>query len=397
MTARTDSQPNCPALDSFVSQRADGSVGAVTPPFGRTASDGSRCECDLLVIGAGPTGLYATYYAGFRGLSVCVVDANDAVGGQITALFPDKVIRDVAGFAEITGAELVDALTHQASSARPHYHLGVVANELRHTDNGFEVTLSEGTVIRAARILLTVGLGNYRPRPLPAGVGWEDRGLQYRVEPLESYRDRDVVIVGGGDSALDWALHLEPVAATVTLVHHRNEFRAHPRTVADVEASTVRIERNSRITELVGGERLEQIVTTSGGVKTTIPSSILIAALGMVADLGPLRGWGVELVGQRIHVDPSMETSVPGIYAAGDVVERPAKVRLITVGFGEAATAVNHLAAQLQPNADVFPGHSTDTPSTQLRPPIPEGDSTGPRNGGSEPADVARCNPAQQL
>lgn len=368
MTAHIDNYYNGTG-DCAITECSNGTIDAMAPQQGSTAgSVESLCECDLLVIGAGPTGLYATYYAGFRGLEVCLVDANDTVGGQITALFPDKVIRDVAGFSEVTGAELVDALVGQASSAHPHYHLGVVANELGRTDGSFTVSLSDGTIVRADRILLTVGLGGFRPRLLPAGAGWTDRGLQYRVEPLESYRNRDVVIVGGGDSALDWALHLESVASTVALVHHRNEFRAHPSTVTDVEASSVRIMRNSRVAKLVGDEHLEQVIVTSAGENTTIPASILIAALGMVADLGPLRGWGIELVGQRIKVDPTMETSVPGIFAAGDVVDRPAKVRLITVGFGEAATAVNHLASQLQPNAGVFPGHSTDIPSGRHQP-----------------------------
>lgn len=370
MTAHSDSRLSGTTECSF-GKGGKATNGAVASPDAEmVASDDVSCRCDLLVIGAGPTGLYATYYAGFRSLEVCVVDANESVGGQITAMFPDKVIRDVAGFAEITGAQLVDALFRQASSALPHYHLGVVADELERTDNCFKVTLSDGTVVQAARILLTVGLGNYRPRPLPAGAGWRDRGLQYQVDRLDSYREHDVVIVGGGDSALDWALHLESIAATVTVVHHRDEFRAHPSTVTEVEASSVRILRNSRVTELIGDERLEQVVVTSAGKNTAIPASFLIPALGMIADLGSLRNWGFELAGQRIKVNPTMETNVPGIYAAGDVVERPAKVRLITVGFGEAATAVNHLAPQLHPNTEVFPGHSTDAPLTERRPVI---------------------------
>lgn len=188
-------------------------------------------ECDLLVIGAGPTGLYATYYAGFRGHRVAVVDSLPELGGQITAMYPEKAILDVAGFPSVKGRDLVEGLVAQAATAAPEYLLGRTALTLEHRDDGVAVGLDDGTVVRAGAVLVTAGIGTFSPRPLPAGEGWLGRGMEFFVPSFAPYAGKDVVIVGGGDSAFDWAVHLEPVARSVTLVHRREAFRAHERTV----------------------------------------------------------------------------------------------------------------------------------------------------------------------
>ena len=325
---------------------------------------GQSVEVDLLIVGAGPTGLFGAYYAGFRGLSVAVVDSLPEIGGQITAMYPEKEIRDVAGFPSVRGRELVERLADQAASASPTYLLDRTATELSldHATGGVRIVLDDGTVVQAGAVVLTAGIGKFTPRELPAARGRQGNGVAYFVPSLEEYTDTDVVIVGGGDSAFDWALHLEPVARSVTLVHRRDTFRAHQATVDSVLASSVRVMTGSAVTALVGDEDLEAVDVTDLGTKdvTRLKAEAVVAALGFLADLGPLRDWGVELDKRHVVVDSAMRTNLPRVYAAGDITEYPGKVRLIAVGFGEVATAVNNSAVDLHPEQSVFPGHSTE-------------------------------------
>ena len=318
-------------------------------------------DADLLIIGAGPTGLYAAYYAGFRGLRVAVVDSLPELGGQITAMYPEKAILDVAGFPSVKGRDLVDGLVEQASTAHPAYHLDRTARTLRHGDDHVVVGLDDGSEISAGALLITAGIGKFSPRPLPAGDGWLGRGMEFFVPSFQPYAGKDVVIVGGGDSAFDWALHLEPVARSVALVHRRDAFRAHQRTVDAVRDSAVEIITRAQVTAMRGEETLAEVeVTVDGEEPRTMPCQALVAALGFVADLGPLQEWGIEVEKRHVVVGPSMQTSLPRVFAAGDITEYPGKVRLIAVGFGEAATAVNNAAVAIDPTAHVFPGHSSE-------------------------------------
>ncbi len=207
-------------------------------------------ECDLLIIGAGPTGLFAAYYAGFRGHRVAVVDSLPELGGQITAMYPEKLIFDVAGFPGVKGRTLVEGLVEQAATAKPEYLLGRTATGLVHDDDGVTVTCDDGTEIRAGAVLITAGIGKFSPRPLPAGDGWVGRGMEFFVPSFEPYAGKDVVIVGGGDSAFDWALNLTGIARTIALVHRRDAFRAHERTVQQVQDSDVEIITKAQVTEL---------------------------------------------------------------------------------------------------------------------------------------------------
>lgn len=317
-------------------------------------------DVDLLVIGAGPTGLFATYYAGFRGFRVAVVDSLPELGGQITAMYPEKQILDVAGFPSVKGRELVEGLVAQAATAKPDYLLDRTATTLEHGEDGVVVGLDDGTQVRAKAVLVTAGIGKFSPRPLPAGDGWLGRGMEFFVPSFAPYAGKDVVIVGGGDSAFDWALHLEPVARSVALVHRRDAFRAHQRTVDAVQASSVEIITRAEVSALRGNGVLEEVDITVDGETTTRPAQALVAALGFVADLGPLQQWGLEVEKRHIVVDPSMRTNLARVFAAGDITEYPGKVRLIAVGFGEAATAVNNAAVVIDPSAHVFPGHSSE-------------------------------------
>jgi len=317
-------------------------------------------DTDLLVIGAGPTGLFSAYYAGFRGLRVAVVDSLPELGGQITAMYPEKQILDVAGFPTIKGRDLVEGLVAQAATAKPEYFLDRTAVTLRHDDDSVAVGLDDGRELTAGAVLITAGIGKFSPRPLPAGDGWLGRGLEFFVPSFAPYAGKDVVIVGGGDSAFDWALHLEPVARSVTLVHRRDAFRAHQRTVDAVRDSSVEIVTRAEVTALRGDGLLESVEITVDGEATTRPAQAVVAALGFLADLGPLQRWGIEVSKRHVVVDSAMRTSVERVFAAGDITEYPGKVRLIAVGFGEAATAVNNAAVAINPGAHLFPGHSSE-------------------------------------
>lgn len=317
-------------------------------------------ETDLLIVGAGPTGLFATYYSGFRGLRVAVVDSLPELGGQITAMYPEKQILDVAGFPTVKGRDLVAGLVAQATTASPDYHLGRTATSLAESADAVTVTLDDGTEITAGAVLITAGIGKFSPRALPAGEGWAGRGLEFFVPNFDPYVGKDVVIVGGGDSAFDWALHLEPVAKSVTLVHRRDAFRAHQRTVDTVQASSVEIITRAELTAIRGDDSLSSVEITVDGVPFEREAQAVIAALGFIADLGPLQQWGLEVHKRHVVVDSSMRTSLPRVFAAGDITDYPGKVRLIAVGFGEAATAVNNAAVVIDPSAHVFPGHSSE-------------------------------------
>ncbi len=317
-------------------------------------------DTDLLIIGAGPTGLFAAYYAGFRGMRVAVVDSLPELGGQITAMYPEKQILDVAGFPSVKGRDLVEGLVAQAATAHPEYVLDRTASTLTEDDESVTVGLDDGTSIRAKAVLITAGIGKFSPRPLPAGEGWLGRGLEFFVPSFAPYAGKHVVIVGGGDSAFDWALHLEPVARSVTLVHRRDAFRAHHRTVEAVRSSSVEIVTKAEVSALRGNGLLESVDITVEGETTTRPAQAVVAALGFVADLGPLQHWGIEVEKRHVVVDSTMRTNLPRVFAAGDVTEFPGKVRLIAVGFGEAATAVNNAAVVIDPSAHVFPGHSSE-------------------------------------
>ncbi|MEQ4723652.1 NAD(P)/FAD-dependent oxidoreductase [Nonomuraea sp. B19D2] len=325
----------------------------------------SALDVDVLIVGAGPVGLFGAYYAGVRGLHTAVVDSLSQVGGQVSAMYPEKEIFDVAGFPAVTGRRLIANLVAQAAPYEPAYLLGEEAQRLDRVPRDgrpdlLVVKTSAGTEITAGAVIVTGGIGTFTPRPLPAGEEFLGRGLEYFVPDSADYAGKDVVVVGGGDSAVDWALMLQPIAKTVTLVHRRAAFRAHHGSVERLRASSVEIVTDAQVVATLGGHGLERIELSTGH---TLPCQRLVAALGFTANLGPLREWGLDLHDNRhLVADSAMRTNVPGIFAAGDIAGYDGKVRLIAVGFGEVATAVNNAAVHLDPAAQLFPGHSTDGP-----------------------------------
>jgi thioredoxin reductase (NADPH) len=319
-------------------------------------------EVDIAIVGAGPTGLFAAYYAGFRGLSTAVIDALPEVGGQVMAMYPEKNIYDVAGFPVIRGRDLVANLVEQAGQYDPRYLLGVRAEKLTYAPDGRAVLdLSDGESLTCGAVLITGGLGSFSARPLPAADTFAGAGVLFFVKELDRLAGHDVVIVGGGDSAFDWALALASVAKSVTMVHRRDKFRAHAATVARVQQLPVEIIVNAEVTAILGDGQVSGCeVTVRGAQPRVLPADTVVAALGFTADLGPLAEWGLNLDRRHIIVDSTTATNLPRVFAAGDISEYPGKVRLIATGFGEAATAVNNAAVAIDPAAHLFPGHSSD-------------------------------------
>jgi thioredoxin reductase len=323
-------------------------------------TDASSRSVDLLIVGAGPVGLFGAYYAGVRTLSTAVLDSLEEPGGQITAMYPEKSIFDVAGFPAIRGRDLVTELLAQAAPFSPAYMLGHQAVGLERGDGFFAVTSSEGVRIECKAIVITGGIGTFTPRPLPAGQDYIGRGLVHFVPDPTVYEGQNVVVVGGGDSAVDWALMLEPIAKSVSMIHRRDQFRAHPHSVDLLKASTVRLLTTAQIAAVRGEPHVTEVDVDVEGVLQTLPCEKLVAALGFTANLGPLLEWGIEIRKRNIVVDTAGQTTVPGVYAAGDIVDYPGKVKLIATGFGEVATAVNNAAAYLNPDVSAFPGHLSD-------------------------------------
>lgn len=321
-------------------------------------------DVDLVVVGSGPVGLYAAYYSGFRGMRTAIVDSLPEPGGQISALYPEKLIYDVAGLPGVKGRDLVAGLVEQANQYQPEWLLGQSAADIERLDDGrIAITTTSGVQLRTRSIVLAAGIGTFTPRPLPAGGDFVGRGVDYFVTDPSQYAGKDVLIVGGGDSAVDWALMFEPIAASVTLVHRRHQFTAHEASIAQLRRSSVAIRTPYVVHACAGDSALRRTILrdTSTGDLVELDCTQVVAALGFTADLGPLSGWGLTIVDRHIVVDSTMSTGVPGIYAAGDVTDYRGKVRLISVGFGEAALAVNNAAVAGDPSVPLFPGHSTAT------------------------------------
>ncbi|MGH7559741.1 MAG: NAD(P)/FAD-dependent oxidoreductase [Gemmatimonadales bacterium] len=327
---------------------------------------------DITIIGAGPTGLFGAFYAGMRGASCRLVDALPALGGQLMALYPEKFIFDVAGFPRVLAKDLVKDMAEQALQFGCEVRLDEVVTALtREGDAGpsGHFLLSTDRAVHPTRtIIIAAGIGAFEPRKLPAeGLEpWEGRGLFYKVLDPKLFAGQRVLVVGGGDSAFDWVVHLEDVAASVMLIHRRDGFRAHMATVRQVE----RMQRQGKcvvrtfceVKAIEGNEKVERVILhdTKTGALDTLPIDAVIPQLGFHSDLGPIKSWGLDTEKADIKVDRVMLTSVPGIYAAGDIATYEGKLKLIATGAAEACTAVNHAVHWLDPKRKMNPGHSSE-------------------------------------
>jgi thioredoxin reductase len=322
---------------------------------------------DVTIIGAGPTGLFGTFYAGLRELKTKTFDVLPEVGGQLAVLYPEKFIYDVPGHPKVLAKDLVRLLSEQAMQWKPTLCLGQRVTDLRQRDDRI-IELSAGGRVHLTRtVLITAGVGAFSANKLTLdNIGrFENRGVYYFVKDKTMFRGKRLLIVGGGDSAVDWALNLRDYARHITLIHRRDQFRAAPASITELMNSTVDVRLFHEIQCIQGDNRIERAVIFDNRTKeeTGLDVDAVLLNLGFKADLGPIKGWGLELQGTRyIKVNPRMETSIPGVYAAGDIAAQPdvEPVNLIATGFAQATVAVNVAATYINPKVKVFPGHSSE-------------------------------------
>jgi len=325
---------------------------------------------DVAVIGAGPTGLFAVFECGMLKMSCHVVDALPAIGGQCAALYPEKPIYDIPAAPEVSAAELVARLQAQIAPFAPQFHLDQQVVELQRREDGWGLVTSLGTRIRARAVILAAGAGAFGPnRPPLAGIEpYEGRCVHYLVSDRERFRGQRLVIAGGGDSAVDWAISLAELAAEIHVVHRRDRFRAAPESAARLEqlaaSGRVRLVIPYQLAGLEGdGEQLSAvIVKTLEGAERRIEADHLLAFFGLVSKLGPINDWGLDAHNGVIPVDPSTcATRVPGIFAIGDIATYPRKLKLILTGFAEAAHAAHAAYEIVHPDRALHFEYSTST------------------------------------
>ena len=319
---------------------------------------------DVTIIGSGPTGLFTAFYGGMRQASVKIIESLPHTGGQLTALYPEKYIYDVAGFPKVRAQELVDRLEEQANMFNPEIVLGQAIETVEKLeDDSFRLTSNTGEVHLTKTIIITAGNGAFQPRRLNIGESerFEGINLHYYVKDMNQFKDRNVVLLGGGDSAVDWALMLEKVAKKVTLVHRRDEFRAHEHSVEQLKASTVELLTPFTPSEIVTSDKIDQLIfqEVKGDRTVELEADDVICNYGFISSLGPIKNWGLEIEKNSILVNTKMETNIPGIYAAGDICTYEGKVKLIVTGFGEGPTAINNAKNYIDPKARLQPKHST--------------------------------------
>lgn len=333
-------------------------------------SDGQSDIRDVTIIGGGPVGLFAAFYAGLRGVSCRIIDALPQLGGQLMALYPEKYVFDVGGLPRILAKDLANNMIEQGTQFGPEVILESEVTALTRRDDVIAVETRNGEYLTKT-VVITAGKGALNPRVLEC-PGWEElsgggTGIHTHVHQPEDFRDRRVLIVGGGDSAVDWALGLQGIAREITLIHRRDQFRAHRASVDEMN----KLSAEGKLTILTPYE-VEDIGGDGGCVcsatllnnetkeRKPIDVDSVIALLGFKPDLGPIATWGLDLDRNTIKVTSLMETNLPGVYAAGDVVKYPGKLELIATGYGEAAIAVNNAVHFVNPKSRVAPGHSTN-------------------------------------
>ncbi len=322
---------------------------------------------DVTVIGAGPVGIFTAFYGGMREMNVLVVDALEAMGGQLAALYPDKYIYDVAGFPKVKAQELIDNLTSQLDAFQDTTTIRLkeqVSELVKEADGTFTITTNVATY-QTRSIIITAGNGAFKPRPL--GVENEEfaTNLHYFVRDLTVFANRNVIIFGGGDSAVDWALMLEPIAKSVSLIHRRDEFRAHEHSVAKLKASKVNVYTPFVPSSLTLSDdndgKADAVTITHVTTKEaiTIPADDIIVNYGFVSNLGPINSWGLELEKNQLVVDSLQATTTPGIFACGDICTYPGRHKLIITGFGEAPIAIAAAKKYAYPDSSNAHAHST--------------------------------------
>ncbi|MBI3840460.1 MAG: NAD(P)/FAD-dependent oxidoreductase [Thaumarchaeota archaeon] len=322
---------------------------------------------DITIVGAGPSGLFAAFYAGLRQMKTKIIDALEEPGGQVAVLYPEKYIFDAPGFSKILAKELVRNLVDQAFQYNPTVVLGERVTTMAKNDGVFELGTDKGTKHLSKAVLIAAGVGAFSPNRLEAaGAGdYEGKGVFYFVKDKSVFRDKRLLIVGGGDSAVDWALNIKDIAKKITLVHRRDVFRAHEQSVAELMKSGVDLRLFYEVKSVAGdGKKLTQAVVFDNRTRaeTTLEVDAILVNIGFRADLGPIKDWGLEIDGRELRVNGKMESNIPGVYVAGDIAGPMdgVKLNLIATGYAQAALAVNVAKAYVDPNSKIFPGHSSE-------------------------------------
>lgn len=315
-------------------------------------------QTDILIIGAGPTGLFTVFEAGLLKLRCHIIDALPQPGGQLAELYPKKPIFDIPGYPSVMAGELVDNLMEQIKQFEPGFTLNEVADTIEKQEDGsFIVTTNKGTKHQAKAIAIAGGLGSFEPRkPELENISkFEENGVEYFVKNPEQFRDKKIVIAGGGDSALDWSIFLAEVASEVTLVHRRNEFRGALDSVEKVQElkhlGKINLITPAEIVELHGNETLNAITLERDGVKEFIETDYFIPLFGLSPKLGPIANWGLEIEKNAIKVNNALDyqTNIEGIYAIGDINTYPGKLKLILCGFHEATMMCQSVYQRINP------------------------------------------------
>ncbi len=319
---------------------------------------------DLTVIGGGPVGLFAAFYAGLRGMTVRIIDSLPELGGQLTALYPEKYVYDMPGFSKILAKDLARALIQQGLQFGAEVVLERTAQSLDITDEGFSICADNDMDFPTRTVLIAAGAGAFSPTKLgvPREEEFVGRGLQYGVKDKESLRGKRVMVVGGGDSAFDWCLNLTGIANHIQLVHRRDQFKAHEDTIKQVTQGPTEMKLWCRAIELHGADHLEGVTIENTQTKETerVAVDAIIVNVGFKSSLGPLKDWGLDIDKTQLIVNEQFETNIPGVFAVGDVCSFAGKLKLIATGVGEAAMAVCYAKTRLDPEAKHFPGHSSD-------------------------------------
>ncbi|RST74253.1 NAD(P)/FAD-dependent oxidoreductase [Siminovitchia acidinfaciens] len=318
---------------------------------------------DLTIIGGGPVGLFTAYYAGMRQMSVKIIESLPQLGGQLSALYPEKYIYDIAGFPKILAQDLVDNLKEQMKLFNPTICLNQSVEQLEKQEDETFKLITNSETHHTKTIIITAGNGAFTPRKLQVegAERFEQSNLHYFVNDLNRFAGKRVAVFGGGDSAVDWSLMLEPIAEKVTLIHRRDKFRAHESSVEQLQASNVEVMTPFVPTALWGDKEIEQVVVEElgAGGKKVIDVDAVIVNFGFISSLGPIKNWGLQIEKNSILVNSKMETNIKGIHAVGDICTYDGKVKLIATGFGEAPIAVSNAKVLVDPSAKVQPLHST--------------------------------------
>ena len=321
---------------------------------------------DLAIIGGGPVGLFGAFYAGMRQMSVKIIDSLEQLGGQLTTLYPEKYIYDVAGFPRVLAKDLAASLIEQALQYKPAVCLGaqVATLDFDEPTRVYTITTAKGQHHAARAILIAAGVGSFVPKTLPLAdtERFVGHGLHYFVKQTADFANQRILIVGGGDSAVDWANMLSAVADKVTLIHRRDQFRAHEDSVEKMRQGRTEIRTFHELKSIAGNGKVEQATIYDNRSKSeeTLDVDHVLVNIGFDSSLGPITHWNLDVEGGQIKVDSMMQTTRPGFFAAGDICVYPGKLKLIATGFGEAAIAVNYAKHYLDPHANIFPGHSSN-------------------------------------